>query len=807
MPSLDEILKDTLVKIAGENAPAALREFEPGSTGLSPRPQPQANGPETQPVWVWDYTGVREIREGMEMNHVRELEVWSRTMTAMHGNDVNLGWMSVARAIDWGPIAIKLPHEVRTLPLTQKYFVKGYTIGSGVNSGANPWWPLQAELDQSFVSVFAYDLTTRQPLQPPGKVSAAIYDSPTFMPEPNVETNELPLDTTAANAPVADRHFVCVVLSLVCMREKADFEPFGIIGMGRFYPHFMVMSNRRLAGPGLGIQATITVTRPDRSGYHGTWMNPDGPRIMNHADMDPDIVPLLTAEPNLLRGVDADNLLPAPYWDLVFDYYLPIDYRGGAHGPLPRNKATRVVDRAQTAERTVPGALQHLDYSNFHRPVFAWLGNPSMMGLLPPAVVAASKVMDVLLARPSLQSVMINGLAKLIHLSSIKRADFLPRKSSPVRKLPGQGTFDNLHVAPRMKAHQVLADPAMTTPPAHKNWQASIGALEKINMAPFCEHDCMHTHWRWGSVFAPTPNRATLKGFAPDAAAPRFTGTGKPYQTVGNPMVPLNQSVDVAFGMNEQLVYSADIGNVAPGVWQPVYHHGSAYVLGLSTAGAAAFPGIKLALSGSTESSELYWNLRFQAATDGPLERVELTSFELQRVMTASRTIRLHLKVFEEPVLASIEQMLVNAKALFALHHIDVVEMSRETMAEDGADFSRFRTLPIDAAVPTDAQIDLFNLRGDAAPDDVLIYFVRTLVPAQAGCPVHPPDKPGAIVCAALAGEWTLAHQLGHVLGLPHIADETRLMTAQSTDSLEGTVPEIAEDEVEIMMASPSNKT
>ncbi|HET7697797.1 MAG TPA: hypothetical protein VFK57_18940 [Vicinamibacterales bacterium] len=804
MPSLDDILKDTLIKIAGQNAPTALKEFEPGPTALSPRPQPQANGPVTQPVWVWDYTGVREIQQQMDMNHVSELEVWSRTMTAMHGNDVDMGWMSVARAIDWGPLQINLPGDpALALPLKQKYFVRGFTIGSGVNSGANPWWPLPAELDQSFMSVFAYDLTTRQQGQAPGTVPAAIYNSATFMPAPGAESTELPIGSTRDDAPVADRHFVCVVLSLVCMREKADFEPFGIIGMGRFYPHFMIMSNKRIAGKGLGVDATITVTRPDRSGYHGTWRNPGGaPRIMNHPDMDPPIKALLMTEPNVLRGVDANNLLPAPYWDLVFDYYLPIDYSGGQKGEVPRNTFTTVVDPGQTAERIVASAVRHLDYSKFYKAASTWLNNPA----LPKAIAAASKVIDVLLARPSLQGVMINGFANAVHTTAIKTANFLPRKPVTVRKLPGQGTFDNVHIAPGMKAHVVLADPRMATPPADQSWQAARDTLDKIRMAPFCEHDCLHTHWRWGSVFDPTPNSATLKGFAPDADA-RFTGTGKPYQTVGNPMVPRNQTVKVAFGKNEQLVYLAQIANIASGVWQPVYHHGSAYVLGLTAAGDPAFKGAKVALAGVAESSELYWNLRYQATLDGPLERVELTSAELQRVMTASRTIRLHLKVFEEPALATIEQMLVNAKALFALHHIDVVEMSRETMAAESPDFSRFQTLAIDAGVPTDAQTDLFNLRGDAEPDDIVIYFVRTLVPAQAGCPVHPPDRPGAIVCASLAGEWTLAHQLGHVLGLSHVNDDDRLMTARSTASIEAGIPAIVEDEVATMMASPFNQT
>jgi hypothetical protein len=363
-------------------------------------------------------------------------------------------------------------------------------------------------------------------------------------------------------------------------------------------------------------------------------------------------------------------------------------------------------------------------------------------------------------------------------------------------KLAGQGTFDNVHISPRMKAHKVIGTPEMADP----KWQSSLDTFETIRMAPFCEHDCMHTHWRWGAAFG---DQQPLRGFAA-AGDPGFTGTGKPYQAVGAAMVPLNQNLDISFASNQQLVYSAQISNVAPGVWQPVYHHGSAYALGFSASGSVLQKVAKAVIAESLEDSEFYWNLRFQAAADGPLERVELV--DLHRAMAASNTVRIHLKVFEEPPLIRVEKMLANAKALLALHGIDLVEYSRETFAGTDTELSRFRTVVIDEAVPTDEQTDLFNIRGSAEPGDLVIYFVRTLVPAQAGCARHPPDKPGAIVSATFATEWTLAHQIGHVLGLEHVDDVNRLMTRRSTDSVESTIPELADSEVAIMMDSPFMK-
>jgi hypothetical protein len=525
---------------------------------------------------------------------------------------------------------------------------------------------------------------------------------------------------------------------------------------------------------------------------------------MNHPDMDPAILPLLTTEPNVARGMDPLNLMVLPYWDLMFDYFLPIDYRGGAFGLLPRNQQTRVVDRDLANRRTVKGVLQHLDYSKLLNLVTVAIGHPAVFPLIPPPLralgVLATKIA---LSRPSLQRVMFGNLLSLLQIGKITKGDFLPRIKADLVKLAGQGTFDNLHISPRMKAHKVIGTPPMADP----NWQSSVDTLDQIRMAPFCEHDCMHTHWRWGAAFkdhVAAPNQLPLRGFTP-SADPRFSGTGRPYQDVGSAMVPLNQHVDLAFGGNQQFDYKAQIFNAAPGVWQPVYHHGSAYVLGFSASGVTAHAAAKEFVGGSQEDAELYWNMRHQATADGALERVVLDPFDLHRAMTAANTVRLHLKVFEEPATVRVEAMLANTKALLALHKIILVEASRETFTSADA-IARFKTLVVDQRVPTDDQTELFNFRGDAEPDDLVIYFVRTLVPAQAGCAVHPPDKPGAIISASLANEWTLAHQVGHVLGLDHVDGVDRLMTRRSTATIEATVPELVDTEVATMMESPFNK-
>jgi hypothetical protein len=147
--------------------------------------------------------------------------------------------------------------------------------------------------------------------------------------------------------------------------------------------------------------------------------------------------------------------------------------------------------------------------------------------------------------------------------------------------------------------------------------------------------------------------------------------------------------------------------------------------------------------------------------------------------------------------------MVANAATLFGEHGIQIVEASREALAPDGSDLVRFLTLMVGDREdgPSADQADLFNLRGDAGERDIVVYFVRTLVPAAAGCAIHPPGKPGVVISSSMASEWTLAHQIGHVLGLEHVDATDSLMTRRSTASLTNLPPDLSDAEVATMLA------
>jgi hypothetical protein len=63
----------------------------------------------------------------------------------------------------------------------------------------------------------------------------------------------------------------------------------------------------------------------------------------------------------------------------------------------------------------------------------------------------------------------------------------------------------------------------------------------------------------------------------------------------------------------------------------------------------------------------------------------------------------------------------------------------------------------------TAEQDQLFANRNNVGANDVVAYFVRSTVPAFNGCASFPAGRPGAVVAQG-ATQWTLGHEIGHVL-------------------------------------------
>lgn len=194
--------------------------------------------------------------------------------------------------------------------------------------------------------------------------------------------------------------------------------------------------------------------------------------------------------------------------------------------------------------------------------------------------------------------------------------------------------------------------------------------------------------------------------------------------------------------------------------------------------------------------------------------------------------LRLHLKVLTAPSVVPIETMLERMRAIYGAVGIRVAVSTRETLdaAALGAPvFNALNDMDVaecDGAGVSAEQMQLFGFDGGVPAgqraDDAVVYFVRTATTTSGGtlngCATFPPGRPGVVI-TSVASQWTLAHEVGHMLGLSHIGgentncpaatprccstpDRTRLMTGCSTSKIVGT-PTLDAGERATMLANP----
>ena len=124
-------------------------------------------------------------------------------------------------------------------------------------------------------------------------------------------------------------------------------------------------------------------------------------------------------------------------------------------------------------------------------------------------------------------------------------------------------------------------------------------------------------------------------------------------------------------------------------------------------------------------------------------------------------------------------------REVYSTAGIGVEVVSRENLTPavlGNANFNNLNDLDVGAChrgAPSNEQNQLFQNQNHVAADqrrnEVVVYFVRSVTAtagtrpgAKNGCASHPNGRPGAAV-AQIASQWTLAHEVGHVLGLDHI--------------------------------------
>jgi len=165
--------------------------------------------------------------------------------------------------------------------------------------------------------------------------------------------------------------------------------------------------------------------------------------------------------------------------------------------------------------------------------------------------------------------------------------------------------------------------------------------------------------------------------------------------------------------------------------------------------------------------------------------------------------VRLHVKTLQQPNI-SIATMVANMVQVYASIGIGVRLVSTEALNLP-ASFLDVNVGSCTLGSTTTEQNQLFSNRNNAGATDVVVYFVRSTVPPFNGCATHPQGRPGAVV-AATASQWTLAHEVGHVLGLRHVNDNNRLMTGNGTSNITNPPPDLVPSEASTMQSSQSTR-
>ena len=234
----------------------------------------------------------------------------------------------------------------------------------------------------------------------------------------------------------------------------------------------------------------------------------------------------------------------------------------------------------------------------------------------------------------------VNVVKKVVDDGSVGVVS-LPRK---VLKTAGQGEFDNVHIAPKMFVPASAIDwPdfGVAGPPSMRRAYESV---KEITMAPFCVHDCLHMHVRWGewigtNVFTSDP---AFRGWVGDDLPNDDNGSGLP-------LVPANQKITLKLLPGEDSAPSRDQApcgyeytaeaqqKVRAATWQIMMHHGVAYSLSNNWRGESekfVAPSSGPSLKGEGSSwAMMYWNLRWVFGDDGKLhERLRFTKNGLSKL-------------------------------------------------------------------------------------------------------------------------------------------------------------------------------
>lgn len=382
----------------------------------------------------------------------------------------------------------------------------------------------------------------------------AILETDLFMPNPKRSAIIRMIAGEDTEAVVVvDRKRYLVVLEFATGREDNTFVSGLPMGFARLHPLVWVTSSEKLDL----VEVQTTLQRPKKTVNHGDPTMMDEIKIMATTDTNQNVMATWYPEDKALM-----------WWDTFFtgvedDAYRTFKSRepeiyanGSQDHPLQKTGEVTLADPRYTNVRTIPRAILRLRLEPSH-------------------------------------------------------------EYDSVTKLPRQGQFDNVHLAPRMQLTF-----RKRSWPAFEDLGEDV-TLDNIVMAPFCAHDCLHLHTRWGIAHK-------------DKSFCGFSGS-TPHMLAGGACVPTNQVVFASFPGPSTLRLRCVAENVLPGEPQIFNHHGMGYACDVWPGGEFTINAIKAFIETTALNAgepypymsdegdgwaRLYWRLRYGGRGDEIVERL-----------------------------------------------------------------------------------------------------------------------------------------------------------------------------------------
>ncbi|RKH27966.1 hypothetical protein D7Y13_36855 [Corallococcus praedator] len=490
MPNLDALLKDTMLLTAAPGAP--FQEFG-GDAGTSE----SAASPSVGDRWAWTH----DLSNAGRVTHLTyDLQdtPWYAAQT-----------VTVLDELVWHPIELVHRGMPMTLELSKEFLLRKYEASQGsIHEEPFRYW-IPATLDRSMMLVFGFQVNLRGPagaitLEP---IPRDVLSWDDFMPPANPPTPPKPPVMKVKRTEMGTLRLtplrVLVCAEFVCCTERNDYTPGNMARTSRFRPHLMLMSNRPLDK----MAAKISIRRPPMT-------------TMAHQMPEPS-----PGEP--------------PH-----DPHAPHDHHGAHEMSTPARGLA--YDQDEMVHEMATGMWSDSNTAAVYWRKIANVTFPPLWSSI------FSRVSTDLPA----------GTAFLMASPDLKGGDGFNAniwsgheyKTEQQQLMNRQGYFDNIHVAPPMRAPKSVRDFVKNSP---------LYKLDAIAMAPFCIHDCLHMHWRW----LPAEEK-WLWG---------WDETG-PYKAQGEPHIPVNQHLRVELESTHAFAYCvrADTGLEA-GHWQYILHEGLAY--------------------------------------------------------------------------------------------------------------------------------------------------------------------------------------------------------------------------------------